>query len=415
MHLTESTASAGSNHPLALRMAVIAFINQNITIACVWGSFSVLLGAVETRLGVGRELSTLAVSMVTLVTALVAPMVGALATRFSLRLVMLVGAALNVAGFALLALTASFPLYLLAYGLCLGPGMAIAVVLSPTLVTRWYEVNRGRALGIVSVPALITLMPLVAIWMLQTHGVVMAYAMLAAFSAVSLLANIFIVDRPPAQEAALAAAQEAAPDGAEPSGVLSMAQLLRSPRFWSLAVAFAVSSASSIVFGSHIAPMARTWGFAAPLAAVLLSISSLVGMAGTVVFGWVADRLGGARAVALIVFDAAALWLLLLLHLPFAPTAVIIGLIGLHGAGAVPAISIALSEGFGREGFSRAYGLANLINLPFVVVCVPAAAVVYARTGSYTGAILGVACFLALASVFVVAAAGRGLRMKPAG
>jgi hypothetical protein len=43
---------------------------------------------------------------------------------------------------------------------------------------------------------------------------------------------------------------------------------------------------------------------------------------------------------------------------------------------------VALSEGFGRENFSRAYGLVNLINLPFSVVSVPAASMVYARTGS---------------------------------
>jgi hypothetical protein len=51
MSQTEQPESAGNNHPLALRMAAIAFLNQNITVACLWGSFSVLFGAVEMRLG----------------------------------------------------------------------------------------------------------------------------------------------------------------------------------------------------------------------------------------------------------------------------------------------------------------------------------------------------------------------------
>lgn len=407
----EQTESADKNHALASRMAAIAFLNQNITLACIWGTFSVLLGAVEARLGVGRELSTLAVPVLTLASALLAVAVGALATRHSLRLVMIVGAALSTAGFALLALTASYPLYLAAFGLLLGPGMAVGVILPATLVTRWYAVNRGRALGLVTTPVIIAVMPPVAIWMLQHHGLPATYGMLVALSAVNLVANFFIVDRPPGQEAATAPADGHGAHGAPATaGAMTMAQLLRTPRFWALSLAFMASAAGSIVLTSHMVPMAQSWGIAAALAATLLSVQSLVGIAGTIVFGWITDRLGGALTLAILVFDSAVLWLLLLLHLPFAATVVIIGLIGLHGAGAVPVMSVALSEAFGRESFSRAYGLVNLVNLPISVLCVPAAALVYTRTGSYAGAIVGQAGFFVLTSILVLTAWRAGAR-----
>src|SRR5215472_13857894 len=107
----EQTGSATRNHPLAPRMAAIAFLHMNITLACIWGAFSVLLTAVEARLGVGREASTMAVPLLNLVTALLAVAVGGLAARVSLRLAMVTGAALSTAGFLLLALTANYPLY----------------------------------------------------------------------------------------------------------------------------------------------------------------------------------------------------------------------------------------------------------------------------------------------------------------
>jgi MFS family permease len=405
--VAERLEPAARNHPLASRMAVIAFLHQNITIACVWGSFSVLLGSVEARLGVGRELSTLAAPVLNLVTALLAAVVGGLAGRLSLRLVMMTGAALSVAGFALLAVTASYPLYLIAFGLLLGPGMAIGVVLPPTLVTRWFAAHRGRALGIVTTPVVVAVMPLAANWMLQARGLPFTYAMLAALSAVSLVANAFIVERPPGDAAAAEPAGPHGVQGPATAAAATMPQLLRSVRFWALAAAFMASASGSIILTAHMAPMAHAWGFSATLAATLLSTQAFAGIAGTVVFGWVADRLGGARALALVALDAAVLWMLLLLHPPFVATAAIIALAGLHGAGALPVLSVALSEAFGRESFSRAFGLANLVNLPVSVACVPAAAMVYARTGSYSGAIAGQAAFLLLAGLIVLTAGGR--------
>src|ERR1700757_2521497 len=203
MLLADETVSTGHNHPRAVNMGVIAFINYNLPIACMWGSFSVLLVHIEARLGVGREQSALGASALSLATALCAPLVGQFATHIPMRLIMLVGSLLTVAGYVMLALTSTFALYLVAFGLLLGPGMAVAVIMPATLVTRWFAVNRGKALGIVTTPALIGLIPLVANWMLRSHGLSATYMVLAALSGLCVIANLFVMD-PPAIEATLA-------------------------------------------------------------------------------------------------------------------------------------------------------------------------------------------------------------------
>lgn len=392
------------NHPLSLRMAVIAFISFNITIACIYGSFSVLLGAVQTRLGISAELSTLGIPAVSLSTAVCAPFVGALATRFSLRLIMLIGSILNVAGFVLLAAATNFPLYIAAFFLLLGPGMAVGVVLPSTLVTRWFAANRGKALGFVNTPLVIAVVPLLSTWVLLNHGLAMAELTLAAMSVVTVVANLFIVDRPPGADAAAEAHGAAVPAGA---GGVTMPQLLGSTRFWGLTIAFISSAVSSIIITVHMVPMAHTWGLSATLAASLLSIQSLIGIAGTNLFGWLADRLGSLLTLALVVFDGAILWMLMLIHPSFPEAAVIIGLIGLHAAGMVPVFSAALSDVFGQESFSRAYGLVQLIILPFSVLCVPAASMVFTRTNSYAGVIIGVAVFLGIGCLTALSARRR--------
>jgi MFS family permease len=385
-------------------MAAIAFINFNITIACIYGSFSVLLGAVQTRLGVGPTQATLGIPVLSLATAVTAPIAGALASRYSLRLIMLLGSLLSVAGYVVLALTATFPLYLVAFALLLGPGMAVGVVMPGTLVTRWFTSNRGKALGFISTAVIIVVMPEIATWVLQNHGLSATYLCLAALSVVTVVSNLFVTDRPPSAAAPAAEVPDA--PAADAAG-LSMAQLVRLPRFWGLTLAFIASAVNSITLTVHIVPMAHTWGITAGQAALLLSSQSIIGIIGTNLFGWIADRIGAVWAMVIVVFDNSLLWLLLLLHPSFVTAAVVIGLIGLHGAGAVPAYSAALSEVFGRESFSRAYGLSQLIILPFSVLCVPAAALVFTRTGSYDGAIIGVAGFLLLTSLLALSARRR--------
>ncbi len=385
----------GKNHPLALRMAIIAFLTNNITIGALWGSFSVLLTAVEGRLGVNREMSSLSIPAVTLVMAMSAPFVGALAGRYSLKVLMIVGAILSALGFLLLAATASYPLYILAYAAFLGPGMAIGVILPATLVTQWFQVGRGRALGIVSTPVVIALVPLASTWTLETFGLASTYLLLALLSLIAAIANFFIRESPP----------EIITPRAEPdTNSISIASLLRLPRFWALSIAAVASTTSSIVLSTNMVPMAASWGFSAPLAAILLSVQSLVGIVGTIFFGWVADRLGAVVALVIILINGAALWSLLLLHPPFVGLLVLVGLIGMHGAGVLPIFGLVLSQTFGRENFSRAYGVSNLLNLPFSVLCVPIAAIAYTRAGSYSAPIVGQVIFFAVAVVLALSA-----------
>jgi MFS family permease len=407
MLMQSESETGGRNHPRAFRMGVIAFLNQGISIACVWGSFSVLLLAVSTRLGVSRELSALAVPAVNLASSALAPVAGALAARYSLRLIMLTGALLGAAGFLLLAFSTNYILYLAAYGLLLGPGMSVGSVLPATLVTRWYAANRGRALGFVNAPVVIVLVPFASTWALQRYGIQATYLMLAGLSLLTIIVNVFIIDHPPG--AAILPSPHAgdATGKIEPPS-LSIAQLLRMPKFWAVAICYPAASAGLVFLAALLVPLARSWGFSATLAASLLSIQCAAAVAGTILFGWLADRLGSARTLAVLLLDGTILWLLLPLHPPFILTAIIIGLIGAHSVGALPAVGVALSEYFGQQNFSKAFGLVVLINLPFSVLAVPAVSLVFERTGSYDGAIIGEAGFLILASAMIFAVARHG-------
>lgn len=381
-------------------MGVIAGVSHNMMIGTVFGSFGLMLASVEQRLGVSAEKAAAGMPLMLVGASVLAPFVGVLIARFSLRLLLIIGALLMVAGYLLLATTQSYALYLVAYGLCFGPAMSLTGSIGPaTLVTRWFRRNRGLALGIVHLPIVIAVVP----WLLErglgVYAPTMLYLVGGVIAAVVLLPlTLLTVDHPPGGETV-------APEPLEKrtaDGSFSIGQLLVRPRFWALCVAAIASMTSSTLLGSLLVPMGMSWGFTRPEAALLQSIMSLVGIVGSVLFGFVADRLGGGRSLALIGFNCAVLWLILLQHPPFIVAAVAIGLIGMHGAGAIPTLGRGLSDTFGQASYSRGFGLNTLIGLPFIAFAIVGSARTFTMTGSYDLAIIGI-------SVFFVAAIALGL------
>ena len=376
-------------------MGVIAGVAHNVVIGTVMGSFGLMLASVEQRLGVSGEQAAAGIPLVLVGSSVLAPFVGVLIARYSLRLLLLLGALLTVGGYFMLAFTQSYALYLVAYGLCFGPAMSLAGSIGPaTLVTRWFNRNRGLALGLVHLPVVIAILPWALERALRVYEPTTLYAGIAVLSAVLMIPLMFmVIDHPPTQETQ-------APEPAEKrtaDGSFSIGQLLARPRFWALCLAAVASMTSSVMLGSLLVPMGMSWGFTRPEAALLQSIMSLVGIAGSVLFGWVADRLGGGRSLALIGFNCAVLWLLLLQHPSFGVAAVVIGLIGMHGAGAIPTLGRGLSDTFGQASYSRGFGLNTLIGLPFIAASVVGSARVHSLTGSYDAAILAVVAFFVLA------------------
>jgi len=410
-HTDTSGTDDAPNHPLAIRMGVVAGVSHNVVIGTIMGSFSVMLQSVEQRLGVKVDAAVLGMPLVLVGGSMLSPFVGVLIAKVSLRLLLLLGALLTLGGFLTLALTHSYVVYLLAYGLMMGPAMSLAGSIGPaTLVTRWFHRNRGLALGIVHLPLVIAFMPALLNWYVSGHGAVAGYfAMAALVGVVMVPLTLLAIDHPPGGEprAPVADAKLTA------DGSLSIGQLLGRLRFWGMSIANVSSTTSSVLLGSLLMPMGQSWGFSRAEAALLASVMSAVGMAGSILFGWVADRIGGARALALVCFDCAVLWTILLTHPSFGVAALVIGLIGMHGAAAIPSLGRALSDTFGQASYSRGFGLNSLIALPLMTLALFGSAKVSTLTGSYDLAIKLMAGMFVIGLIGAIYAAG-GLRSRVA-
>ena len=78
---TAGAEDGAPNHPLALRMGVIAGFSHNAVIGCIMGSFSVLLATAAATSGMTTEQALLGGPAVMLGSSLAAPIAGDAMTR----------------------------------------------------------------------------------------------------------------------------------------------------------------------------------------------------------------------------------------------------------------------------------------------------------------------------------------------
>src|SRR5579862_2248334 len=180
-------------------MGAIAWLSHNVPIGSIFGTSGVLLIPLQERLQVSRGLVSIGVPMVMVGSAVLAAVAGELAARYTLRRLMALSGLLLSLAWLILAFSHSYGAFLLAYGLCLGPAMAIAgSVLPPTIVTRWFQRNRGLAIGIVHLPIVITVLPIVASLVIQRFGITTLFIALALFAALTMVPAAFgLLEYPP--------------------------------------------------------------------------------------------------------------------------------------------------------------------------------------------------------------------------
>jgi len=410
--LSSRSPTVPDNRRMAVRMLWRATLAQNVMTGFVFGAFGTFVMGIEADYQVDRATSTLPIPCVLVALASLAPIIGARLQRWSLRTIMVSGAALMSLGFAGIAWAGSMSQLMLVFGLLIGPGAALMGGMVPiALVTRWYQAGLGRALGVVNVPLLVGVVPLLSMW-LQQH---MSYRRVALAMAVATLCMVPVlwgVVSSPAQRGLRPVEDEekAEAPASAASPITSYRTLLQSPVLWVTAFVGVILAEASTTMVTHLVPMAVSWGHEPEHAAWLLSALGLVGVIGSPLFGWLSDRVGPPWALTLNVMVQALCWFAMLGRPVFGVLLSLCLALGLATSGMLGVLGAALSQRFGAANFGRCYGVFSLINLPFVVSTPVVFGKVFTTTGSYGLALVG-----QLAAFGVALSAGLWLSLSARG
>lgn len=389
------------------RNLFLCFLAQNCGIGVTYGVFGPLLASTEQQLGVSRSAATMAVAVIGLTVGVVAPLLGQLLGRISVRTAMVSGAAISAAAYWGVAATDSLVVMLALYAV-IAAGIALMVVLGPViLVSRWFVTGRGKALSVVNLPIAMLVVPYVAGALLPSLGRAAILQGVGGIFLLLALVLLFVKDQPVEPVQAPGADVQAQPDG---SLTLSSRDILRPPAFWLLSAAIGIMAGAGTGFIVHIVPYGVEIDLTLADAAGLVSAFALAGVGGTLLFGWIADRIGPTAALALAAAAQAATWWALLhtsgwsLYAAAAVMGICVApMTTLHGA--------ALSWLFGAANVSRAMGYSYVVKLPFNFGFAPVLAMLYDHFEGYRIPFLAAAgltlCAGLIVAVSLATASGR--------
>ncbi len=312
---------------------------------------------------------------------------GTIADRIGPRRVLLAGAAVMGGGLLLTSVAPAIWVGYLTYGIGVGVGTACGYVPMVAAVGGWFQRGRSLAIGVaVTGIGLGTLVvgPLAAI-LIARVGWRQSYALLGAASLVLLGACAMLAERPPRSTRPRT----------------RLAAVVRTREFAVLYSSGLLTSFSLFTAFVHLVPYAQRQGTPALSAATLISVIGGGSIAGRLVLGAVAGRLGAVRSFQLTLAIMVASFPIWLSGPSFLGLALFAFLLGVGYGGWVALSPSVMAELFGADGLGASLGTLYTSAGLGALAGPPFAGVVVDSTGSYRVAI-GVATLLGLLALGLV-------------
>ena len=400
-------------------MVAVAFFVDFIAVGFFFYSYSVFFKSIAAEFGDSRLGVSIGISVTQGVGALLAPFIGRALDRFPLKRIMAAGAVSMGTGFLLLGLVQTPLQFYLVLGVFIGFGAgAMGQLATSKLVSNWFVLKRGTALGIAATGISVSgvLMPATTAWLIGEFGWrngFVAYGVITLVIVVPLILRL-VVSRP--EDLGLL------PDGATeaatlppPRPALRTAEYIRNSNFWYLLITigllFCIQSATLI----HMVPQLTDRGIDLISASVIASSTALFGVMGKLIYGALVDRWDVRWALWLAIAFQVAGQLFMLFGNGYSGFLIGASLFGFGMGGIVPMQGAVVGAAFGRENFGRVLGAMRPPMAIIHLLGVPFAGWVYDSTGSYEPAFL---TFLGLYAVTTLVVLGirvetRSARRRP--
>jgi MFS family permease len=314
----EANQSAKTNPRFFYGYIIVAaaFFTQ-VTMHGTRSSFGIFFKPILSDFGWTRALISGAFSISSILQGLSGIIMGGLNDRLGPRIVMTICGFLVGLGLLLMSqVNTSWQLYLF-YAVILGIGMGGLLAPPMSTVARWFVKRRSVMMGIVAAGGGTStlVMPLLANWLISAYGWRNAYIILGFLVLVIVILVAQFLRRDPAKMGLLPYGENQVQEQRLNLVVegLSLKEAILTRQFWMVVTTFFSFGYCAVTIQVHLVPHATDLGISATMAASIFATSGVVMIAGSLLLGSLADRIGGRQTfiLCLALMLASLLWLLI--------------------------------------------------------------------------------------------------------
>ena len=267
-------------------------------------AWSVFVAPLEREFGWKRAQTSLVFTIAVVTFALTFILGGRLQDRRGPRPAALIGAVLVSLGFFLTSFTSSLVFLYIVFGVIVGAGNGFGYATPIPVASKWFPDKRGLIVGMMvgGYGAGSAIIGPLATSLIGSIGWRATFQLLGGAFLVMGLTGAWLLANPPA---GYIPAGWTPPAAAARKRDFSTGEVLRTPQFYLLWIAYCLGATAGLMTISQLVPFARNSGLAATAAAFALTVGAFGNAGGRILSGWLSDSLGRLTTLRIMVLTSA--------------------------------------------------------------------------------------------------------------
>ena len=369
-----------------------AFIVHLAASGAVHSSFGLFVVPASRELNISRADANTFLIVMAIGSATIAPFVGRLLDKVSVRLIMALGGVVMATSLVALSSAHSTAIILLIALVPLAFASDSAGGLSAFTVTvRWFRRRRGRAVAItaMAISAGGMIVPPIAGHLIALYGWRSAVAAIGIGAGAVIVATALTLVRVRPSDEELRIAGEVDPASSVEAHRLekhmwTYRELLTNRNFLFLVFGAGLLVASDRAVLVSVGPYLADAGYGVEAAGFVLSVLGASALGGMMLVGYLSERIDPRHIFAMIVALHIALLLLFMAQPSYPVLLAGVAVVGLGIGGVLPAKQVLMACSFGSGSYGTVLGTGSIILQVLMMIALRFIGEVHDRTGSYT-------------------------------
>ncbi len=282
---------------------VVGGLMMNLALGSLY-AWSVFVAPLEKEFGWKRAQTTWTFTIAVVVFALSFIIAGRLQDKFGPFWVSITGGVLVALGFFLCSYTSSLTYLYVCFGVLGGVGNGFGYATPIPVMAKWFPDKRGLAVGLAVAGyggGSAILAPLALKWLIPTYGWRSTFTILGGIFLVMTMIGSFLLKNPPTGYKPAGWTPAPASKAAATTHEFSPGEVLSTPAFYFMWVAYALGTSAGLMVISQLAPFATSQKVAAGVGSTLFILGALGNASGRILSGWMSDALGRLNVLRLMI------------------------------------------------------------------------------------------------------------------